>query len=116
MMSSNCVNTKYGNYSSYQISSVKKTLQKSIFYLLLYVDPQTKDQYPDIDVNEAFKSLQFRINGLNSILLEPPELVETMSYLEAAQQVFGDEPFDFKVYRKLVLDAGATIMKVKEVD
>ena len=106
---------KYGEYSSSQISSVKKTLQKSIFYLLLYVDPQTKSQYPNIDVNEAFQSLQFRINGLNSILLEPPELVETMSYLESAQQVYNGE-FNFPVYRKLILDAGATIMKVKEVE
>lgn len=106
---------KYGDYSSAQISSVKKTLQKSIFYLLLYVDPQTRDQYPEIDVNKAFQSLQFRINGLNSILLEPPELVETMGYLESAQQIWNNE-FDFATYRKLILDAGAEIMKVKEVD
>lgn len=106
---------KYGDYSSAQISSVKKTLQKSIFYLLLYVDPQTRGQYPNIDVNEAFKSLQFRINGLNSILLESPELVETMSYLESAQQIFNGD-FDFMSYRKLILDAGAEIMKLKEVD
>lgn len=107
---------KYGDYSSTQISSVKKTIQKSIFYLLLYVDPQTRGQYPGIDVNEAFKSLQFRINGLNSILLEPPELVETMGYLESAQRIFNDVNFDFASYRKLILDAGAEIMKVKEVD
>ena len=109
------IKAKYGNYSSAQISSVKKSLQKSIFYLLLYVDPQTQDQYPGINVNEAFQSLQYRLNGLNSILLEPPELVETMGYLEAAQQVYNGDFFDFKVYRKLILDAGAEIMKVKEV-
>lgn len=107
---------KYGDYSSTQISSVKKTIQKSIFYLLLYVDPKTRGQYPGIDVNEAFRSLQFRINGLNSILLEQPELVETMGYLESAQQIFNDVNFDFASYRKLILDAGAEIMKVKEVD
>ena len=114
-MSSRYLNAKYGSYSSSQISSVKKTLQKSIFYLLLYVDPQTKDQYHNIDVNEAFRSLQFRINGLNSILLEPPELVETMCYLESAQQIFNNN-FDYMSYRKLILDAGAEIMKIKEVD
>lgn len=106
---------KYGYYSSTQISSIKKSIQKSIFYLLLYVDPQTRDQYPDIDVNKAFQSLQFRINGLNSILLEPPELVATMGYLESAQQILNSD-FDFINYRKLILDAGAEIMKVKEVD
>lgn len=109
------IHGKYGDYSPTQISSVKKSLQKSIFYLLLYVDPQTRDQYPGIDVNKAFQSLQFRINGLNSILLEPPELVETMGYLESAQQIWNNE-FDFATYRKLILDAGAEIMKVKEVD
>lgn len=106
---------KYGCYSSTQISSIKKSIQKSIFYLLLYVDPQTRDQYPDIDVNKAFQSLQFRINGLNSILLEPPELVATMGYLESAQQIWNSD-FNFITYRKLILDAGAEIMKVKEVD
>lgn len=107
--------TKYGSYSPTQISSVKKSIQKSIFYLLLYVDPQTKDKYPDINIDEAFNSLQLRLNGLNSILLEPPELVETMSYLESAWQVYHGD-FDFMSYRKLILDAGAEIMKVKEVD
>ena len=107
--------TKYGSYSSSQIASIKRSLQKAIFFLLLYVDPQTRDQYPGIDVNKAFQSLQFRINGLNSILLEPPELVETMGYLESAQQIWNNE-FDFATYRKLILDAGAEIMKVKEVD
>jgi hypothetical protein len=37
-----------------------------------------------------------------------------MSYLESARQIYNSE-FDFQLYRKLVLDAGAQIMKVKEV-
>ena len=107
--------TKYGNYSSQQISSIKHSLQKSIFFLLLYVDPDTRDKYPNIDVNEAFRSLQLRLNGLNGILLEPPELVKTMSYLESAMQIYNGD-FDFMRYRKLILDAGAEIMKIKEVE
>ena len=107
--------TKYGKYSQTQVSSIKRSFQKSIFFLLLYVDPDTRDNYPNIDVNEAFKSLQLRLSGLNSILLEPPELVRTMSYLESALQVYNGD-FDFMRYRKLILDAGAEIMKIKEVD
>ena len=107
--------TKYGKYSSAQVSSIKHSIQKSIFFLLLYVDPETRDNYPNIDVNEAFRSLQFRLNGLNSILLEPPELVRTMSYLESAMQIYNGD-FDFMRYRKLILDAGAEIMKIKEVE
>lgn len=103
--------TKYGSYSSQQIRSVKHSLQKAIFFLLLYVDPNTRGEYPDVDVDEAFQSLLYRINGLNSLLLEPPELVETMSYLETARQMLNEDFFDFHAYRKLILDAGAQIMK-----
>lgn len=108
--------TKYGKYSSEQISSTKSHIRKSIFFLLLYVDPQTKDEYPDIDVVNAFHNLQYKLNGLNSILLEPPELVETMSLLESALMEYQSENFDFHKYRKLILDAGSEIMKVKEGD
>ena len=102
--------SKYGSYSSEQISSVKHSLQKAIFFLLLYVDPKTKGEYPDVNIDEAFQSLLYRINGLNSLLLEPPELVDTMSYLESARQML-KEDFNFHKYRKLILDAGAQIVK-----
>lgn len=102
--------TKYGSYSSEQISSVKHSLQKAIFFLLLYVDPKTRGEYPNVNVDEAFQSLLYRINGLNSLLLEPPELVDTMSYLESARQMLNGD-FDFRTYRKLILDAGAEIVR-----
>lgn len=62
--------TKYGSYSSDQIKSIKLSIRKSIFFLLLYVDPQTKKEYVNIDVVEAFNNIQYKLNGLNSILLE----------------------------------------------
>lgn len=106
------MNGKYGYYSSAQISSIKTNIRKSIFFLLLCVDPQTRDEYPDVDVKKAFRNLQYKLNGLNGILLEPPELVETMSLLEAALQELNCECFDWQKYRKLILDAGSQIMKV----
>ena len=51
------MNTKYGSYSSEQINSVKYKIRKSIYFLLLYVDPQTRDDYPDVNVADAFRSL-----------------------------------------------------------
>lgn len=110
------MNTKYGSYSSTQINSTKQTIRKAIFFLLLYVDPQTCQEYPDINVVDAFRSLQYKLDGLNSILLEPPELVETMSLLESALEEYQSKNFDFRKYRKLILDAGSEIMKVKEGD
>lgn len=108
--------TKYGSFSSGQIQSTKQNIRRSIFFLLLYVDPETRVNYPNIDVADAFHSLQYKLNGLNSILLEPPELVETMSLLETALQEYSSDNFDFRRYRKLVLDAGAKIMQVKVED
>ena len=108
--------TKYGEYSSAQISSIKTSIRKSIFFLLLYVDPATKSEYPNINVGDAFRSLQYRINGFNRILMEPPELVETMSLLESAWNEYISDNFNFKVYRKLILDAGSEIMRVKEAE
>ena len=108
--------SKYGGYSSTQIHSIKVSIQKSIFFLLLCVDPKTAANYPGTDVVGAFKNLQYKLNGLNSILLEPPELVETMGLLEEALNEYKKECFEWQKYRKLVLDAGACIMRVKEGD
>lgn len=108
--------TLYGFYSPTQIHSTKLSIQKSIFFLLLCVDPATSGDYPDINVADVFSNLQHKISGLNSILLEPPELVETMSLLQAALNEYNSECFDWSNYRKLILDAGATIMRIKEGD
>lgn len=114
MLPQNNVVTKYGTYSFNQISFVKTFIRKSIFFLLLYVDPNTKDTYYDVDVEDAFLSLQLKLDGLNSILLEPPELVIVMALLESALNEYKSPNFDFKIYRKLILDAGSEIMKVSD--
>jgi hypothetical protein len=62
---------------------------------LLYVDPKTRDEYSGVNVADAFYSLQKKLNGLNSILLEPIELVETMSLLESAYMEYNSDCFDF---------------------
>lgn len=110
------MDTIYGYYSPSQIHSTKLSIRKAIFFLLLYVDPQTSQNYPDIDIAEAIRNLQYKLNGLNNILREPPELVTTMSLLEAALIELQNECFDWLKYRKLILDAGSEIMKVKEGD
>ena len=110
------VKTKYGCYPTSQIDKVKSRIRKSIFFLLLYVDPQTKSDYPDINVEEAFLNLQYTLDGLNRILFEPPELVITMSLLESALNEFKSADFSYGKYRKLILDAGSAIMNTKEGD
>lgn len=108
--------TKYGKIPNHQISSVKTFLQKSIFYLLLYVDPNESFKYPDVDVNDAFENVFHQLLGFNNILLQPPEILIVMNSLESARILYNSEDFNYSKYRKLILDAGSMIMKVKEGD
>ena len=108
--------TKYGSYSPTSIHSTKESIHKQIYFLLLCVDPATRDQFENIDVEDAFHNLQYRLNGLQNILLCPLELIETMSLLEAALIEYQSDCFNWKVFRKLMLDAGSEIMRMREGD
>ena len=105
----------YGDFSPTQIREVKKSIRGSIFFLLLCVDPKTASEYPNIDVNQCFDGLMQKLGGLNSLLLCPPELVISMSLLQSALDTYNNPDFNFRTYRKLILDAGAEIQKIKEV-
>lgn len=105
---------KYGNYADEQMYAIKKYFQKSIFFLLLYVDPETKDSYCNINITEAFTDLQNKLCGFNELLDYPAELIIVMSLLERALMLYqsGEIETNFKLYRKLILDAGAEMMKI----
>ena len=102
----------YGEFSYSQIMQTKKNLRSSIFFLLLCVDSKTSYQYKDIDVNKCFEGLLLKINGLNKLLYEPPEIVTTMCLLQSAMEEYNNPEFNFKLYRKLILDAGSEINKI----
>lgn len=106
---------KYGEFEDNQIKKTKEAIRKQIYFLLLIVDPNTKAEYSNIDVDQAFEGLQNKLAGLNELLLYPPELVKIMSLLEAAWLEYHKEDFKFSIYRKLVLDAGSEVLKIKEV-
>lgn len=105
----------YGEFTSDQISQTKKSLRGSIFFLLLCVDKKTADEYKDVDVKKCFKGLLLKLGGLNEVLMTPPELVTVISLLQAALMEYEKPKFEFQTYRKLILDAGAEVDKLKEV-
>ena len=107
---------KYGNFTTNQIFLTKKSLRKQIFFLLLCADPKTKAKYNHVDVVDAFKGLLYKIDGLNSILGNPPELVEVVSLLKEALIKYTEPIFNFAEYRRLVLGAGSLINTIKEVE
>ena len=105
----------YGEFTQNQIAQTKKSLRGSIFFLLLCVDNKTSHEYKEVDVNKCFKGLLLKLGGLNEILMNQPELVMVMSLLQAAMNEYNNPEFEFKTYRKLILDAGAEVEKLKEV-
>ena len=107
----------YGDFTQEQIAQTKKSLRGSIFFLLLCVDPKTSSEYENVDVKKCFEGLLLKLGGMNDLLMNQPEIVTTMSLLQAALKEFNKlEDFDFHIYRKLILDAGAEIEKLKEGD
>lgn len=107
---------KYGEFTTNQIALTKKEIRKQIFFLLSCADPKTKSEYEHINLNEAFKGLLYKLDGLNSILQQPQELVDVISLLEEALIKYNEINFDFNIYRRLVLGAGSLVEKIKEVD
>lgn len=105
----------YGEFTREQIVQTKKSLRGSIFFLLLCVDKNTSSEYKDIDVNKSFNGLLLKIGGMNELLMNQPELVTVLSLLQAAMTEYNNPKFDFHTYRKLILDAGAEVEKLKEV-
>ena len=107
---------KYGSFTESQMQLTKRSIRKQIFFLLLCVDPETKGNYTHINVEEAFKGLLYKLDGLSSILGEPQELVEVISLLEEALIKYNEPEFNFRVYRRLILSAGSLVSSIKEVD
>ena len=105
----------YGEFTENQIAQIKKSIRGSIFFLLLCVDPKTSNKYENINIDQCFDNLLFKLGGMNELLMNQPELVSVMSLLKAASMEYHNPDFNFSIYRKLILDAGAEVNKLKEV-
>lgn len=101
---------KYGEFDQNQIANYKKKLHNNVHWLLIYKE----ENYEFLD--EYFNSLMLRINGLNRILFYPLCIIELYNVLESAREILNSENFNFKTYRKLILDAHTFIDKLPEVN
>ena len=106
---------KYGEFADGQFEQAKTFARKQIFSLLLYADPKLQEEYKNYDLNKAFDTILHKLGGMNSLLGEPPELVRIMSMLEAAWIEYKKPQFDFKTYRKLILEAGNVVLKINPI-
>ena len=101
-------------FTSEQIEGIKKLLRKKIFYLLLIVDPETskQEQYMGVDVDAAFENLLSDLDGFNEIFSKSVEMVTISGKLAKAYKGYKSSNFNFKKYRKLILDAGSEVIKM----
>lgn len=102
----------YGCFNDGQLEEYKIKLHKELFWLLIYKDPKTKDQYEHVDFEKYFRNLMRRLDGFNELIFFPVEIVSMMSLLEAALIETRKEEFDYQVYRKLILDAHNMVDKI----
>lgn len=109
------MNTIYGSFSPEQIAAFKKSLRSSIFFILLCVDPSTSGEYKEIDVNKLFENLLRKVNSYNELLMNQEEVVEIMTLLQSAKDEYNNKHFNFSICRKLILDAGSEVLKIREV-
>lgn len=107
---------KYGEYTEFQIREFKTRIRRTIFLLLLSADPKTKNDYAYVNPHQVFRSLLFELGGASSVFPTSPEIVEAVNLLEQARKMLKWKRFNFEDYRKLILDAGASIGRMKEVD
>ena len=104
---------KYGEFSPNQFEEYKKRIRKDIFFLLLSADKKV-NPVESVDIVSAIENLEYQIDGLNQILCYRPEVVKIFTLLEEAKSIYENVPFNFPAYRKLILDAGAEVLKIKE--
>lgn len=99
-------------FTNEQVDCEKRLLQKKIFYLLLVVDPDTAEEYPNVDVRAAFEDIFSDLDGINEIFSYPIEIVNVAKRLAKALKEYESSDFEFKKYRKFILDAGSEVAKI----
>lgn len=112
----NLVPHKYGELKFLKLITISRNYEKKIFWLVLYTDKNTKEDFENIDVVKYHKNLLFEISNCNKLLLYPKDFVEIINSLECALSVLQSEEFDFNKYKKLVFDAGALLQRMKVGD
>lgn len=97
----------YDKFTQQQLVEYKKKLHSSIHWLLIYKEA---DDYEFFDI--YFDSLLLKIECLNEILGDQEEILILFTTLLAAKKECTKEDYDFRVFRKLILDAHNLLDKI----
>ena len=107
----------YGEFSQSQVAEYKEKMRKQIYFLLVAVDPEVnlKSKCEKLNVEEAFDNVLRTFGGYNDLIGCPSPMVTVLSLLNAARLELHNPNYSFATYRKLILDAGNEVLKIKEV-
>ena len=98
--------TKYGNVPAVQWQSHVYSLSQAVFLPL----PFKEENVPYLE--EYMSSLILQIFGFNEMLGENKDVLSVIELLEGAKHELSKENFDYKVYRKAILDAYNFMKKI----
>lgn len=101
---------KYGEFSNEQIDIFLLDLHKKIHRLLYFKE----NNYEHLD--EYIVDLLYEVNGATSLFFNCKYFVELMIVLENIKLELKSKDFNFKRYRKFVLDAHGLVDKLKVGD
>lgn len=110
----NMVQHKYGEFQESQVEYYKQKFRKKIFWLILYTDENTNQNYKNVNVKRFHRNLIFEISNCNELLFYPKNFVEIINKLDCALTILESEHFNFNEYKKLVFDAGALLESLEE--
>lgn len=108
---------KYGELNEKQLQAFRKKLHNKIHWLLIYEDPKSNGKFDYVNIPSYVDSLLRELDAFNSLLLYPSEeIVEIDCVLKEAERLVGEQPFDFKQYRRCVLGAHSLLDKISFKD
>lgn len=101
---------KYGEYPRTQFHNYKQRIHGLIHWLLIYAERKS----PALD--NYFQKVQYKLNALNELINYPTQLVEIMNLVEAARIEYNKPDYQYKVYRKIILDIHDLVDLIPEVN
>ena len=101
------MNGLYGDFSEAQLNEFKKKLHSKIHWLLIYKEADDCQYF-----EEYFETLMKYIGSLNVVFGYNSMIIELLTTLQMAYDESKRQDFNFKTYRKYVLDAHNIVDKI----
>lgn len=106
----------YGEFSVEQVNDFFRKLHNSIHKLLLYKDNTVCEIVfnSEIEFIDYFADLLYDIGSFNELLGEPRCMVQLMTALQSAYDEVTSNVFNYKHFRKQILDIHGYIDRIAE--